>query len=56
MTTHSVISAPGKIDTDAAIALDDARKSFGHRVIFDGIGLTGGPGEFVALLGASGLG
>jgi sulfonate transport system ATP-binding protein len=41
---------------DAAIDLAAAEKSFGSRVIFDGIDLTVAPGEFVALLGASGSG
>ena len=59
MTTHSVVTAPGKVDAahaDAAIELVGARKSFGSRVIFDGIDLRVAPGEFVALLGASGSG
>jgi sulfonate transport system ATP-binding protein len=59
MTTHSVVTAPEKTSgaqSDAAIELAGAEKSFGNRVIFDGIDLTVAPGEFVALLGASGSG
>jgi sulfonate transport system ATP-binding protein len=63
MTTHSVIAAPGKASDPAdaakmgaAIDLTGAEKSFGSRVIFDGIDLRVAPGEFVALLGASGSG
>lgn len=40
----------------SAVHILGARKSFGDRVIFDGLALDIAEGEFVALLGASGSG
>ena len=40
----------------AAVAVRGARRSYGERIVLDGIDLAIGPGEFVALLGQSGSG
>jgi sulfonate transport system ATP-binding protein len=40
----------------AAVEVRGARRSYGERIVLDGIDLAIGPGEFVALLGQSGSG
>ncbi|MET0413047.1 MAG: ATP-binding cassette domain-containing protein, partial [Polyangiaceae bacterium] len=50
-------SHPGRLSADAPLVrVSGLFRSFGPRGVLDGIDLTIGPGEFVALLGRSGCG
>ncbi|WP_083418065.1 ABC transporter ATP-binding protein [Pseudofrankia sp. BMG5.36] len=57
LTGHTGPAGPAGGDTDGvAVRVRGLRRSFGERVVLDGLDLTIAAGEFVALLGRSGSG
>jgi sulfonate transport system ATP-binding protein len=56
VVTTTIPTPPTSTLTDRTVVAAGVRRSFGDRVVLDGVDLAIAPGEFVALLGRSGTG